>query len=627
MIKHIQSLYLFTLFAGTIFFIPPIFVERFVTASALWMQIGICIGIAGCVFRKKELLPLPQRGFIIIMFLWTFYHIWQNRGNIENKITIIILVAAFILFYVIWQQLKNKNMLFIFFTFLALLLSLWGLGQFAGLLPSYNSSFAVTGPFDNPAGLSAALVVLLPFPLYCSIHFAKRHRPFAIIVTCLVITVVLLSQARTVILATVVVSFFFLIRLMKERNIKLFTIHYAVISISCLFLFVGLFFMKKDSANGRLLIWKCSTELIARKPVCGYGGNGFTSSYMNKQASHFIKNPESKYVMLADNVRHPFNEFVKWTVNYGLLGLFLTLLLFIIPLWGSRKNHSAELFTFRLSLISIGICAFFSYPFNYPFIRLMTVALLAFVLAACPQVNVRFHRTIFRHGIAQASSALHIWLNKIVVINNGLLSKSTALLFSFGMLYTITYHTFYEFEWHKIAHRSLRGKTVQMLPRYKSLYKHLHYKDLFLYNYAAELNVVGHYDESLQIARECDHLWADYDLQMLMADNCLQLQQYNEAESYLIKSSAMCPVKFRPLYRLTELYLKTGRKKEVKDLVRIILEKKVKIPSSAIIAIKNAMRQLIDTHENTAIENRTSDELQNNEIRQGETPHGAALPP
>ena len=110
----------------------------------------------------------------------------------------------------------------------------------------------------------------------------------------------------------------------------------------------------------------------------------------------------------------------------------------------------------------------------------------------------------------------------------GYLSKGIVTLFSLGLLSATSYQAFYEREWHKTAHRSLRGETPRMLPRYKSLYTHLRYKDLFLYNYAAELNVAGYYEESLQIASECEKLWADYDLQMLMADNCRQLQQDRE---------------------------------------------------------------------------------------------------
>lgn len=124
-----------------------------------------------------------------------------------------------------------------------------------------------------------------------------------------------------------------------------------------------------------------------------------------------------------------------------------------------------------------------------------------------------------------------------VIMNKNYLIKGMVLLTSFAVLNITICQTIYEREWHTIAHKSLRGKTLQMLPRYKALYKHLQHNDLFLYNYAAELNIAGHYDESLLIADECDKLWADYDLQMLMADNYLQLHHYHETEQYLKKSS------------------------------------------------------------------------------------------
>ncbi len=567
-IKHIPTFFLFTLFAGTLFFIPSIFVNRFVTAPALWMQIGISLGIIGYILLIKERIPLPPKTFIFLIIIWAIYHLWQSRGNIENGITIITLIAAFFLSYAIWKYFQDKKILFILFTSLGLILSLWGLGQFTGLLSSYNGSFALTGSFDNPAGISAALVVLLPFSLYCSYYFEKKYRISAIITACLIVTVIVLSQARTAILAAAIIFIFFLIRLLKERNIKLFPIHYITISIGCLLLLVGLVFMKKDSANGRLLIWQCSGQLVSRKPVFGYGGYGFTANYMNGQASHFIKHPDNKYAVLADNVRHPFNEFLKWAVNYGMVGLFLTLLLIIIPLWGSRRMGSPELFFIRLSLLSIGVCALFSYPFNYPFIRLMAAALLAFALAAGSQSSL--------------------------TVTNGYLSRGIAMLFALGLLSASVYQAFYEREWHKIAHRSLKGETQQMLPRYKSLYTHLRHKDLFLYNYTAELNVAGRYGESLQIARECEDIWGDYDLQMLMADNCRELQQYSDTEKHLKKAAAMCPIKFMPLYRLIELYLETGRKEEARILAQKIVNKKIKIPSPIINSIKNKMRNLLN---------------------------------
>ncbi|HKM45595.1 MAG TPA: hypothetical protein VJY12_09080 [Dysgonamonadaceae bacterium] len=155
--------------------------------------------------------------------------------------------------------------MFAVFASIGLALSLWGLGQFTRLLPSYHSSFSITGPFDNPAGISASLVVLIPFSLYFCRYSIKSRRLLSIIAAFLIISVIILSKARTAIFATTVILIFFFICLLNERDVRFSFAHYSAILAGCLLLLVGLFFMKKDSANGRLLIWKCSTQLICNQ--------------------------------------------------------------------------------------------------------------------------------------------------------------------------------------------------------------------------------------------------------------------------------------------------------------------------------------------------------------------------
>ena len=137
-----------------------------------------------------------------------------------------------------------------------------------------------------------------------------------------------------------------------------------------------------------------------------------------------------------------------------------------------------------------------------------------------------------------------------------------------------------------------------MLPMYEKLYSSLFVNELFLYNYTAELNVAGYYDRSLEIGMECARLWADYDLQMLIADNCYQLQQYETAERHYRKAAAMCPVRFMPLYRLVKLYDERGDKSRALELAKVILDKRVKITSPTIQSIKREMRKMIDDETN-----------------------------
>ncbi len=107
-----------------------------------------------------------------------------------------------------------------------------------------------------------------------------------------------------------------------------------------------------------------------------------------------------------------------------------------------------------------------------------------------------------------------------------------------------------------------------------------------MYNYAAELNVIGHYDESLKIAHECERLWTDYDLNLLIADNYQRIKQYEEAERHYKKASLMCPVRFVPLYRLYQLYKITGDQENELIMANKILTKPVKVMSPTIQKIK-----------------------------------------
>jgi hypothetical protein len=52
-----------------------------------------------------------------------------------------------------------------------------------------------------------------------------------------------------------------------------------------------------------------------------------------------------------------------------------------------------------------------------------------------------------------------------------------------------------------------------------------------------------------------------------------------------------------PLYELTELYTATGRTDEARTLAQQIVDKKVKIPSATVHAIKQKMQKLIDRKE------------------------------
>lgn len=78
-----------------------------------------------------------------------------------------------------------------------------------------------------------------------------------------------------------------------------------------------------------MLIWKCSWEMIKENPFLGHGIGSFKANYMDYQATYFRTFSTSEYAMLADNINHPFNEYILLLVQFGLTGM-ITLILFVV---------------------------------------------------------------------------------------------------------------------------------------------------------------------------------------------------------------------------------------------------------------------------------------------------------
>ena len=148
-----------------------------------------------------------------------------------------------------------------------------------------------------------------------------------------------------------------------------------------------------------------------------------------------------------------------------------------------------------------------------------------------------------------------------------------------------------EILWCDTANRSLCGMTKDMLPVYKGLYDKLGNEPLFLYNYAAELNVAGRYEESLRICKASSVRMSDYYTRLLLADNCKQLKRYKEAERHLQQASYMCPNRFTPLYELYTIYEAQGDTASMHRTAEAILRKPIKVDSPEVRQIIAKMKR------------------------------------
>lgn len=243
----------------------------------------------------------------------------------------------------------------------------FGLLQYLGICASGHSSFAMTGSFANPGpygGLIAILLAILGTYVIQNHNAQKWYDKVLVIlsyISCVLCVIVLpasMSRAAWLALGIAVLVFGF-----KGLNladlIRKHKVFAAVASVVVIMVMIGVFFLKKDSAIGRLHIWHMELRAIAKEPLSGHGKGTVLGVYGDTQAEYFAEKERPEIITkVAGCPEYAFNEYLKIGVEYGIpamLGVIVVLILVIALLMKYRL-------TFAYGLIAFCVFAFFSYP-------------------------------------------------------------------------------------------------------------------------------------------------------------------------------------------------------------------------------------------------------------------------
>ena len=561
--RVISILLFFLLFVGTTFVSINFFVNPpLQTKNYIFTVLILSWAIFIVIYKKKNKINNINILTISLSVFITFLILRSIIGHFTIRV---IFLVSFFLFYLICRELSRKEtrLLDIMIPLVCSLQAIYGLLQYSGVI-QFASQFKIIGSFDNPAGFAACLSAgtFFSFRLIKDTSLKLKFLGyFSFFIN--------LSASRAGIISIILVLIFYLF-LKYVKNLSLnrkMLISFMTMSIIILFS-VFLFTLKKDSAKGRLLIWKSTVEMISDKPILGVGADYFKKDYMLYQSNFLKNNPNSKLSSLADNVIHPFNEFLLLTAEYGLISLIALILIILIV---SRHNKN-NLSVYYLSLLSILLFSLFSYPFRYPVVWV----LLAYNLSQ------------LSHQIPVISLVKNIYQPaKLLIISISVIS----LYFSFKDID-------FEYKWSELTKKSNSGNNeTELLIEYHNLYNKWNGNPLFLYNYGAELNYRKKYNESVFVLKQCEKFYNDYDVQMIIADNYLNIGFLDKAEKRYMLASDMIPNRFIPLYQLMNIYKKEEETKKMLIIAHRILKKEIKIPSTTISSIKKEASKIIINHE------------------------------
>lgn len=407
--------------------------------------------------------------------------------------------------------------------------------QLCGVMVTRHVYYDFTGSFPNPGPLGGWLCIALLSAIILAVRLWKGNRHIWTILCAaggLYIGVILLLTDSRAAWLGCAAGIFVLLAMQRFRGKRYILSGIAILA------FVGaglLYGYKKDSADGRLLVWRVSADMIAQKPVIGHGVGTFAERYMFAQADYFGRNSDSRFASVAEQTSYPFNELIGTACEQGLVGALLLLLLIGSALL--RRGDTSG----KILLIGLVVFGLFSYPSVF-----LSFGLLFAALLAC-SVN----------GTATAP--------KEISPKTAFLLAGTAMMMGAALLYGIA------------ARRNSPNNRYTLVREASDLMCRNDPKDLpRLEQLARRLPIAGFYAD--------------------LGDLCLETDCTDKAKAYYTQAARMIPSRLRPYDGLFRIYQASGQIDSATVMARHILTMPVKVSNTTTIRLRQSAKEWIETH-------------------------------
>ncbi|MDR1156464.1 MAG: O-antigen ligase family protein [Bacteroidales bacterium] len=598
----------------TVCITDPALWRGMITAKYFHFTTVICfaVPVAGYLLvRRKWSFPLMRIADVAtaLFVSYVIVHRMVMGGGRDMQWWLFLLMIPFYAF--IRAFFENRNGIRTLTTVILIMMlieTLWGILQLCGVLPSFHKSFRVTGSLFNPGPYAG--FVATGIPPACGQLFSRntlrweRMLGVAVLLGSLVVLPFTGSRAAWLSALTgIAVAVWCGYAGRKLNSLPVSTrrrrraVVVAVLIIPATVMLYGMYHMKKDSADGRRLIWKVSASMVKEHPLSGTGTGRFAAVYGQAQADYFLsgKGTEAQ-AMVADHPGYAFNELIHIAVELGIPGLALFLLMVISAL---LSGYRPELFgkhlfisgeeTASLGKISVAsggkyyqaaiptflVFATFSYPFDVLPLACLFVAFLAVAASQTPPLR---RQPAFRWHAAG-------WL--------------AVLLLTVTVTFRVLPRRQSYRDWQE-AHLLFRsGAYRDALDEYLFLYERLKYEKIFLMEYARCLSHLGQYERSNRVFTEYLAAGCNPEAYNYMGNNHKALGQYDAAEQAYIRSSLIAPNRHYPEYLLMKLYYDTGRMGQAVEKALILMDKPVKVSSQVIRLIRQEAGKILEIYNNT----------------------------
>lgn len=254
------------------------------------------------------------------------------------------------------------------------------IAQWSGLINSGNKYFPLTGSYENPTVTALYFVGCVPV-IAARIKNTPKNIYYTLLLTAC-ITAIAILHCRTAYMGLGIEILIGTISCLRTRNRSLrssyrFLVAFFVL-LTVIAAIIKLYNMKRDSADGRLLIWKLSAGMVVEKPA-GHGYGMFEKYYNLRQAEYFAQgNGTETEKRNAGFVPVPYNDYLEHSVEGGIAGVFFLVAFYYLLVRKSIQNKDTASFA-TVSAFAFMSLTNFVYTSILPWLLLMFYC--AFVIA------------------------------------------------------------------------------------------------------------------------------------------------------------------------------------------------------------------------------------------------------
>lgn len=462
-----------------------------------------------------------------------------------------------------------------------------GLGQLYGFFPSGHYLFKTTGTFLNPGPYGGFIALMFPLTLHYWLYFRKRKKILRYVFLSIGMVCLLVFPATLSRTAWGAAAIGCMLVAIYETGItdKLKDLYqkYRKRAVLCIVLFCllsggviyGIYQFKKDSANGRLFIWKITALAIQNTSLKGVGLGGFPAAYAQSQINYFKEKEASaieKHV--AGSPEYAFNEYLRIFLEQGIAGgiLFLFLTSLIIRR-GIKNKHTGAAGSF----LCLSVFAIASYPY-YLWEFLVVWVLLATICVS---------QTKPPSSESSKNRRISIFTLFAVFILIASLSICVAQWYF--------YHRASK-EWEKIRPFYTMKAYSKIIDDYIRLYPQLNHDPKFVFEYAVTLNAEKRHEQADSILSRGLQISCDPMFYNVKGRNYHEMGAYRKAEACYMNATYLIPERIYPYYLLTKLYADSAAgypPERMQWAASIVLKKEAKVHSTAIDEMRDEVRKIL----------------------------------